>query len=101
MGHAAFEFVVRGRREGGALCWFGRQRRRAGALALNAPKKAAVGGVAIISLHRRCGTFLPRTPPSAPAPASLLCSLRITADVPSTAALGTAALGTAALLGQA
>ena len=64
-------------------------------------EEAAAGGVAILSLHRRCGTFLPRTPPSAPAPASLLCSLRITAGVPSTAALGTAALGTAALLGQA
>ena len=64
-------------------------------------KKAAAGSVAILSLHRRCDTFLPRTPPSAPAPASLLCSLRITAGVPSTAALGTAALGTAALLGQA
>ena len=96
MGHAAFEFVVRGRREGGALCWFGRQRRRAGALALNAPKKAAVGGVAILSLHRRCGTFLPRTPPSAPAPASLLCSLRTTAGVPSRRAAPRSAL-----LGQA
>ena len=82
MGHPAFEFVVRGRRQGGAFCWFGGQRRRASALALNAPKKAAAGGVAILSLHRRCGTFLPRTPLSAPAPAALY-SLRITAGVPS------------------
>jgi hypothetical protein len=49
----------------------------------NAPTKAAAGGAVVLSLHRRCGTFLPRTPPSAPAPASLLCSLRITARVPS------------------
>lgn len=59
------------------------QRRWAGALALNAPKKAAAGGVAILSLYCRCATFLPRMAPSAPAPASLLCSLRITAGVPS------------------